>query len=88
MRRQKVSEVTEPINRPGSPRHRKNLGENKIQAIPSKAKGPNNKTVKRLVGNRVLKRRSGRFCKKNVPCLLSSTQEYPKALVQKLDWWK
>ena len=33
MRRQKVSEVTEPINRPGSPRHRINPGEMKIQAI-------------------------------------------------------
>ena len=64
MRRQKVSEVTELINRPGSPRHRINPGEKKIQAILSKATGPNNKTGKRLARNWVLKRRSGRFCKK------------------------
>ena len=64
MRRQKVSEVTEPINRPGSPRHRINPDQKKVQAILSKATGLNNKTGKRLVRNQVLKRRSGRFSKK------------------------
>ena len=81
MRRQRVSEVTEPINRPGSPRHRINPGKKKIQAILSKAKGPKNKTGKRLVGNRVLKRRS--FCKKCYRPIIEHTR-VPKSFGQKM----
>ena len=49
--RQKVSEVTGPINKPGFPRHRISLinppGKKKIQTILSKVMGPNNNTGKR-----------------------------------------
>ena len=49
--RQKVSEVTVPINGTGFPRHRINPnnppGKKKIKAILSKVMGPNNNTVKR-----------------------------------------